>query len=108
MLVVAGLVPTMVYLTVSPCRSLKVPFHWVRVVAGASGASSVWFGPALNIGFASRILGYLGSFANPTLAHASTKNAASKLARGRHRVIRSTLLGLGKPVITRKPGMTNT
>src|SRR5260221_6184492 len=93
MLVVAGLVPTMVYLTVSPCRSLKVPFHWVRVVAGASGASSEWFGPALNIGLASKISGYLVSCANATLAHSTPKNAASKLARGRHRVIRFTLLG---------------
>src|ERR1700680_3654589 len=96
----AGLVPTMVYLTVKPRRSLKLPFHWVRLAAGARGASSRWFGPALNIGLASRISGYLVSCARATLAHASTRVAASKLATVRRWVIRFTLLEiLGNPAI---------
>src|ERR1700687_3016392 len=75
----AGLVPTIVYLTVKPRRSLKLPFHWVRPVAGVLGASSIWFGPALNIGLASRMSGYLVSWAKAILANASTRNAANTL-----------------------------
>src|ERR1700693_3990677 len=82
-LVKAGLVPTMVYLTVKPRRSLKLPFHWVRPVAGVLGASSIWFGPALNIGLASRMSGYLVSWAKATLAHVSTRHAANKLTAKR-------------------------
>src|SRR6266403_2472868 len=94
----AGWVPTMVYLTVKPWRSLKLPFHWRRLTVGVLGASSIWFGPALNIGLASSIWGYAVSCAGATLAHASTKDAASKQATVRHRVIRFTLLeDFGKP-----------
>src|SRR4030081_833874 len=97
----------MVYLTGKPRRSLKLPFHCVRLAAGARGASSIWFGPALNIGLASRISGYLVSCARARLAHASIRDAASKLATGRRRIIRFTLLEvLGNPAIAGSRGMT--
>src|ERR1700681_2556927 len=95
----------MVYLTVKPSRSLKLPFHWVRLAAGARGASSIWFGPALNIGLASRISGYLVSCASATLAHASTRHAASKLATVRRWLIRFYTPGcFGEPCYRRESG----
>src|SRR6202023_4038635 len=77
-----GGVPTMVYVTFFWVRSVKLPFHCTRLEAGALGASSMWFGPALNIGLASRMSGYLVSWAKATLAHASTRIAATSRAPG--------------------------
>src|SRR5260370_42269467 len=73
----------MVYVTFFRVRSVKVPFHCTRLVAGAFGASSIWFGPALNIGLASRMSGYLVSWAKATLAHASTRDATNTLTAKR-------------------------
>src|SRR4029077_328225 len=106
MLVEAGLVPTMVYLTVLPRRSLKLPFHWVRPVAGALGASSIWFGPALNIGLASRMSGYLVSWAKAILAHASTRDAAITLTAKRLFILVLLLKNLKKPCYRQRNGET--
>src|ERR1700686_1023068 len=69
----------MVYVTFFWVRSVKLPFHCVRLAAGALGASSIWFGPALNIGLASRMSGYLVSWAKAILAHARIRAAAITL-----------------------------
>src|SRR5882724_6459600 len=83
-----GSVPTMVKVIFLLVRSVKLPFHCVRLARGTVGASSIWFGPALNIGLASGISGYLISWAKATLAQASTKNAASELTAKRLFILR--------------------
>ena len=59
-LVLFGSVPTMVNFTVFLVSSVKPPFHWVRVAAGALGARSMWFRARLVHRFGVEDVGILG------------------------------------------------